>query len=265
MAMEILPSIDLRAGRVVRLRQGDYALQQTYDVDPLAVAASYAAAGARWIHVVDLDGAQAGRPIQLDLIRRVIAAATAGQSSGQLANATVRVQVGGGVRTRQDVMNLLDAGAARVVVGTKAIEDWPFFQSLARDPTLAGRLVLALDAKDGRVAVRAWTQTTELTAIDIAQRANDLPLAGLLYTDVATDGMLTGPNLVATAALAESTRLPVIASGGVGSIDHVRALAQLPIWGAIVGRSLYEGRLNLAEALAVGRAGMGADPKPGRP
>jgi phosphoribosylformimino-5-aminoimidazole carboxamide ribotide isomerase len=255
--MEIVPSIDLREGQVVRLRQGDYALQQTYAVDPLDVARSYAAAGARWIHVVDLDGAQAGRPVQIELVRRVIDAAKEA--------AAVSVQVGGGVRTRQDIQNLLGAGATRVVVGTKAIEDWKSFEALARDAALADRLVLALDAKDGRVAVRAWTQTTDLKAIDVARRAEDLPLAALLFTDVATDGTLGGPNLAATKALAESTRLPVIASGGVGSIDDVRALSQLPIWGAIVGRSLYEGRLNLAEALIVARAASGGGTKLGRP
>ena len=147
MPLEIVPSIDLRNGRVVRLKQGDYGRQINYDVDPLDVARSYADAGAAWLHIVDLDGAKEGRPAQSDLIAEIIAA------SG------MRVQAGGGIRGTDDVRRLLDAGASRVVVGTKAIEDWPWFESLARDDAAyAHKLVLALDAKDGIVATRGWTE-----------------------------------------------------------------------------------------------------------
>lgn len=241
MPLEILPSIDLRGGRVVRLKQGDYAQQLNYDVDPIATARSFAEAGARWMHIVDLDGAKEGRPVQTDLLASII------RASG------LQVECGGGVRSEDDVARLLDAGAERVVVGTKAIEDWAWFEKLVSQPRFANRAVLALDAKEGRVATRGWTQTSELLATDVARRSASLPVAAILYTDVAKDGMMQGPNLEHTRALAEAGPIPVIASGGVGSIDHIRQLTQLPVWGAIVGRSLYEGTLELREAIRVAR------------
>ncbi len=241
MALEIVPSIDLRGGRVVRLKQGDYGRQINYDVDPLDVARSYADAGARWLHIVDLDGAKDGRPAQNDLIARIIAA------SGMV------VQVGGGIRSTADVQRLLDAGASRVVVGTKAIEDWPWFESLARDPNFSGKLVLALDAKDGIVATRGWTEASGRRAVDIATQISGWPVGAILYTDVAKDGMLQGPNIEHTRHLAEAGDVPVIASGGVGNVDHIRLVMTTPAWGVIVGRSLYEGTLDLREAIAVAR------------
>jgi phosphoribosylformimino-5-aminoimidazole carboxamide ribotide isomerase len=243
MAIQIVPSIDLRGGRVVRLKQGDYGRQVTYDVDPFATARSFADAGAVWMHVVDLDGAKEGRPVQTSLIADVI------RSTG------LRVEVGGGVRSTDDVHRLLEAGAARVVVGTRAMEDWPWFEALAHSAGMDDRIVLAIDAKDGRIATRAWTETTTELATDVARRVTGWPLAALLYTDVSKDGMLQGPNFEHTRALAESTDVSVIASGGVGSIEHVRQLAALPVWGAIVGRSLYEGTVNLREAIVVASRG----------
>ena len=239
MPLVILPSIDLRGGRVVRLQQGDYGRQITYDVDPHAVARSFADAGATWMHVVDLDGAREGRPVQTPLIADVV------RSCG------LRVEVGGGVRSTEDVRRLLDAGVARVVVGTRAIEDWPWFESLVRTPGMERRIVLAIDAKEGRIATRGWTQTSDRLATDVAREVSGWPLAALLYTDVAKDGMLQGPNLHHTRLLAEAGNVPVIASGGVGNIDHVRELARLRVWGAIIGRSLYEGTLDLREAIRV--------------
>jgi phosphoribosylformimino-5-aminoimidazole carboxamide ribotide isomerase len=245
MALVILPSIDLRGGRVVRLKQGDYAQQINYAVDPRATARSFADAGATWMHLVDLDGAKEGRPVQTELIAEIV------ESSG------LRVEVGGGVRSTDDVRRLLDTGAQRVVIGTRAIEDWPWFEALAHTPGMQQRLVLAIDAREGRIATRGWTQTTERLATDVARDVSGWPLAGLLYTDVARDGMLEGPNLHHTRLLAEAGNVPVIASGGVGNIEHVRQLAKLPVWGAIVGRSLYEGTLDLREALATAKGGPG--------
>jgi phosphoribosylformimino-5-aminoimidazole carboxamide ribotide isomerase len=244
MVPEIVPSIDLRGGRMVRLKQGDYQRQVNYAVDPPATARAFADAGARWMHVVDLDGAKEGRPVQTELIGRLI------------ASTALKVEVGGGVRSTQDVQRLLDAGAARVVVGTQAIEDWPWFEALAHDANFAHKLVLALDAKEGVVATRGWTQTSSRSAVDVARQVSDWPLAAILYTDVSKDGMLAGPNLHHTRLLAEAGRVPVIASGGVGNIQHIRQLRELPIWGAIVGRSLYEGTLDLRQAIdvAAGRA-----------
>ena len=237
MPLVIIPSIDLRGGRVVRLKQGDYARQLNYDVDPIATASAFAAAGAAWMHIVDLDGAKEGKPVQTDLIQSII------------RSTNLKVEVGGGVRSTADVLRLLDAGAARVVVGTKAIEDWPWFQSLAHDPNFDRRLVLALDAKEGIVATRGWTQTSAQRATDIAATVSDWPLGAILYTDVAKDGMLQGPSIDQTASLARAGKVPVIASGGVGNVDHVKQLKNKGIWAAIIGRSLYEGTVNLQEAL----------------
>ena len=240
MPLIVIPSIDLRGGRVVRLKQGDYARQLNYDVDPLQIARSFAAAGATWLHVVDLDGAKEGRPVQTDLIARL--AKTPGLS----------VQAGGGIRQREDIDRLLGAGVQRIVVGTRAMEDWNWFQALVHVRTYWKKIVLAVDAKDGQIAVRGWTQTSSRRAVDVAREVADWPLAAILYTDVAKDGMLQGPNLPQTRAIAEATKIPIIASGGAGSIEHIRQLKQLPIWGVIVGRSLYEGKLDLAKAIREG-------------
>ncbi len=237
--MIVVPSIDLRQGRVVRLQQGDYARQLNYSIDPLQAAHDFAAAGAQWMHIVDLDGAKEGRPMQTSLINSIAAIAK------------LNIQVGGGVRDLAHVEELLAAGVARVVLGTKALEDWPWFENLAHQPAMSQKLILALDAKDGLIATRAWTQTSGQKAVDVAHQVSDWPLAAILYTDVAKDGMLTGPNLTTTRDLAQAGKIPVIASGGVGNIDHVRLLARLPIWGAILGRSLHEGKVNLAQAIAV--------------
>jgi phosphoribosylformimino-5-aminoimidazole carboxamide ribotide isomerase len=241
MPLEIIPSIDLRSGRVVRLQQGDYARQLNYDVDPLTTANNFRDAGANWMHIVDLDGAKDGSPAQTPLIADII------RSSG------LRVEVGGGIRSTDDVRRLLDAGAARVVIGTKALEDWPWFEKLAHDPAYAKKLILALDAKEGVVATRGWTASSGKRAVDIAKQISDWPVAAILYTDVAKDGMLQGPNLFNTRELADAGLVPVIASGGVGNLEHIRQIKALPVFGVIVGRSLYEGTLDLRAAIAESR------------
>lgn len=235
--MVIVPSIDLRDGKVVRLLKGDYAQQTTYDVDPVEVARAYQNAGARWLHIVDLDGAKTGRPAQVQIVRRVI------------ESVSMAVQVGGGVRNTGDIDALLSAGATRVVVGTAAIEQWSWFSELARDPKYAGKLVLALDAKDGVVATRGWTESSGRRATDLAADVRGWSLGAILYTDVAVDGTLAGPSIDRTRELVRATDVPVIASGGVGSIDHIRQLLPIDAWGVIVGRSLYEGKLDVAEAI----------------
>lgn len=239
--MIIVPSIDLRHGRVVRLLKGDYERQTTYEIAASDVATAYHAAGAQWMHVVDLDGAKEGRCVQADLIATLV------------KQTPLKVQVGGGVRTTADVDRLLAAGVERVVVGTAALEQWDWFADLAATPALAGRLVLALDARDGIVATRGWTASSGRAATEIAALVRGWSLGGILYTDVAVDGTLAGPSIDRTRELAEATDVPVIASGGVGSIDHLRTLRRLPIWGVIVGRALYEGRVDLKEAVALGR------------
>jgi phosphoribosylformimino-5-aminoimidazole carboxamide ribotide isomerase len=241
MSLVVIPSIDLRGGNVVRLAQGDYARQSTYAVDPVAKAEAFAAAGATIVHVVDLDGAKAGRPTQTERIRQI--------ASG----AGVIVQAGGGIRTEEDVDRLFEAGASRVVIGTQAMQNWEWFKELVYRPAYAKKIVLAIDARDGVIATNGWTAASTRTAEGVAREVTDWPLAGLLYTDVAKDGMLGGPNFEQTAKLAVSTKVPVIASGGVGSVDHVRQLNDGVIWGVVIGRSLYEGKVDLAEAIAAGK------------
>jgi phosphoribosylformimino-5-aminoimidazole carboxamide ribotide isomerase len=240
-SLTIVPSIDLRAGRVVRLQQGDFDRQLDYDHDPIETARSFAEGGATIMHIVDLDGAKAGHVAQADLIGRIA------------KEAGITVQAGGGVRSDEDIRRLLDVGVHRVVVGTKAFQDWPWFEMAANAP-FAHKLVLAIDAKDGQIATHGWTKVAERTALDVATEVTGWPLAGLLYTDVAKDGMLGGANVELTAQLAAATHVPVIASGGVGTLDHIRALAGKQIWGVILGRSLHDGRIRLADAIAATRA-----------
>lgn len=237
--MLIIPSIDLRAGKVVRLRKGDFADQLNYDVDPIVTARAFAEAGATQLHIVDLDGAKEGRPAQTSLIKQIIAATSA------------QVQVGGGVRDEADVAALLDAGAKRIVIGTRAVNDLPWLRDLISKEQIANKIVLALDAKDGVVATHGWMNTSGQRAVDIAKLVNDWPLAAILYTDVAKDGMMTGPNYQHTAALVAATKLPIIASGGVGAIEHITATRDTGCWAVVVGRSLYEGAVDLSAAIRV--------------
>ncbi len=236
--MDILPAIDLRAGKVVRLLQGDYDRQIDYADDPSAVAAGFQADGARWLHVVDLDGARSGRPENLPAIEAIV------------RGTRLRVEVGGGVRSDQTVRRLLGLGVTRVVIGTRALRQWDWFAELAARDEFAGRVMLGLDARGGRLAVEGWTEATALTAVEVARRAESLPLAGIIYTDIATDGMMTGPNLAATGELIAASPHPVVASGGVHRVEDIVGLAELGAAGAIVGRAIYEGKLRLTDALS---------------
>ncbi len=236
--MFLFPAIDLRAGQVVRLHQGDYTQQTTYDTDPVQQAQAFADAGATWLHVVDLDGAKAGRVMHGEVIQRIC------------QTTPLRVEVGGGVRTQGAMDRLLAAGVERVIVGTAALNDWAWFERLMGNPTYRGRVALGLDARDGQLAVEGWQRQTRLTAADVARRASDMPVPAMIYTDIATDGTLSGPNLEATQRLAEATDIPIVASGGVGSLDHLRALRKLPLQGAIVGKALYEEAFTIEQALA---------------
>jgi phosphoribosylformimino-5-aminoimidazole carboxamide ribotide isomerase len=236
--MILFPAIDLKDGLVVRLEQGDAARATVFHRDPAAQARVFARQGFEYLHVVDLDGAFAGRPMNAAAVERI------------LASAGIPVQLGGGIRDTATVEAWLEKGVARVIIGTAAVRDPPFVKQAARD--FPGQVAVGLDARDGRVAVDGWAATTELSALELAKRFEDVGVAAIIYTDVARDGMLTGLNLDATIALAEAVNIPVIASGGLASIEDVRALLApraRKLAGAIAGRALYDGRLDAAEAL----------------
>ena len=233
--MYILPAIDLRGGKCVRLLQGDYDRQIDYHDDPVAQAKLFEQQGAQWLHVVDLDGALHGGHYNIGVLEKI------------RRETKLNIELGGGVRSEESVKALLDSGITRVIVGTKAMEEPEWFEKLvARYPD---KIVLGLDARKGYIATRGWKQTGQTTVMDMAEIVNNWPLAAIVYTDIACDGMLTGPNIEATRQLAENCNVPIIASGGVGSIEHIEQLAKLPIKGVIVGRALYEGKFTLKEAL----------------
>jgi phosphoribosylformimino-5-aminoimidazole carboxamide ribotide isomerase len=235
--MLILPAIDLRGGRCVRLRQGRYDDETVFGDDPTAVARGFEEAGARWLHVVDLDGARSGAPENLDRVAEIVRAVR------------MPVELGGGLRSEESIRAALDVGVARVIIGTRGIREPAWLARMAE--AQPGRLALGLDARNGRVAVSGWEAETARTAADVLAEAALLPLAAVIYTDIARDGMMAGPNVAATAALAQVCPFPLIASGGVTTVDDVRRLKEAGgIDGAIIGRALYEGTLTLAEALA---------------
>jgi phosphoribosylformimino-5-aminoimidazole carboxamide ribotide isomerase len=236
--MNIYPAIDIRGGKCVRLLQGDYSKQLDYHEDPVAVALQFGQLGARWLHVIDLDAAKVGSPQNLDVIERII------------QQSRLNVQVGGGLRSDDAIARVLGAGARRAIIGTAALENWDWFQEVVHSRDNHGRIALALDARAGRLAAKGWTETTSRTAPELGTAITDWPIAAIIYTDIERDGMLAGPNLQATAALAEATSVPVIASGGIGTIDHVRQLTDLPIAGMVIGRAIYEKTVDLNEALA---------------
>ncbi len=237
--MIVIPAIDLLGGKAVRLHQGKYDAVTVYDDDPPARARGWRGK-VPWLHVVDLEGARAGRPVQIEVVKNILEAFGPG------------VQIGGGVRTRETFEAYRALGAARVVLGSAAVKDAGLVRALAAEHP--GVVVVAVDAKDGFVAVDGWTQATRVRAADLVTSFADLPLAGVLYTDVARDGTRTGANVDATADLAARTSVPVIASGGVGSVADLRALSERGIAACIVGRALYDGTFTLDEALEAVRA-----------
>ena len=243
MTVELYPAIDLRGGRAVRLLRGDYAAETVYSDDPVAVARSFEAAGARWIHVVDLDAARSGEAGNLDLVAAVA------KSVG------CAVETGGGVRSVEAAERLIDAGIARVVVGTAAVERPELVTELAA--RFPGRVAVGLDARGRRLAVKGWTETTGADLVDVAQRLEGEGVAALIVTEIGRDGTMAGPDLDQLGAVLEATAVDVIASGGVGTLADITALAGLragpgggrSLAGVIVGRAIYEGRFTVEEAL----------------
>ena len=235
--MEIIPAIDLRQGRVVRLFQGDYDRQTSYSSDPVAVARQWEEQGAPRLHVVDLDGAKSGQLHNLDVVRRIARAVD------------IPLQLGGGLRTLQAVESALQAGADRAVLGTAAIND-PDLVASAVQAAGPGAVLVSVDARDGFVAVHGWTEGTQRTASSLVAQMQALGVSRFLYTDISRDGTLTEPNFQAVADLVRETGATILASGGVATVAHLQGLALLGVEGAILGRALYEGAVDLREAIA---------------
>jgi phosphoribosylformimino-5-aminoimidazole carboxamide ribotide isomerase len=236
--MILYPAIDLKGGRCVRLRRGDMATATVFNDDPADQARSFAAAGCRWLHLVDLEGAFAGRPRNAAAVNAVLAAIP------------IPVQLGGGIRDLATIDAWLDRGVARVILGSAAVRDPDLVRGAAR--AFPGRIAVGLDARNGRVATDGWAKTTALSALDLARGYEDQGVAALIYTDIDRDGVLAGPDIEATAALARAVAIPVIASGGVASLEDLTALkAEGVIAGVVCGRALYDGRIDVKAALAV--------------
>jgi len=239
MSLTLYPAIDLKGGEVVRLSRGEMDRATVYSRDPGAQARGFVADGFRWVHVVDLDGAFAGRPANAEAVRAILAAVPG-----------VPVQLGGGIRSMAVAEAWLAEGVARIILGSAAVKDPGFARQACR--AFPGRVALGIDAKDGLVATEGWAEVSDVPAVDLARRFEDAGAAAIITTDIARDGMLSGVNVAATAAMARAVVVPVIASGGVAGVADLAALreAKAGIEGAILGRALYEGRLSPAEALA---------------
>ncbi len=238
--MILFPAIDLKQGQAVRLRRGEMASATVFNEDPVAQAEAFVSAGFRWLHVVDLDGAFAGRPENRETVESILAAVE------------VPVQLGGGIRDLAGIEGWLAAGLRRVILGTAAVKDPDLVRAACK--AFPGQVAVGLDARGGKVAVEGWAQASEVQALDLAQKFEDAGVATIIYTDIDRDGMLAGLNVEATVALARAVSIPVIASGGLAGIEDLRRLmaaGEPGIEGAICGRALYDGRLDAAEALAL--------------
>lgn len=235
--MEVIPAIDILDGNCVRLYQGDYEQAQTYDNNPVAVAKTWIEKGATRLHLVDLDGAKAGHPVNLETIKAIIAAVS------------VPIQVGGGLRTLESLQTLVNLGVEKVIIGTVAVEKPQQVQQWCQQ--LPGQVMIGIDAREGKVATRGWLETSTVTAVDLAKRFESVA-AGIIYTDIQRDGTLSGPNLPALRELASAVNIPIIASGGVSCLTDLLSLSALEtrgVTGVIVGRALYTGDVDLSEAI----------------
>jgi phosphoribosylformimino-5-aminoimidazole carboxamide ribotide isomerase len=239
----LFPAIDIKDGVCVRLEQGDMARATVFNRDPAAQAQTFVVEGFEYLHIVDLDAAFAGRPVNVRAVERI------------LESIPLPVQLGGGLRDMGAISSWLEKGVDRAIIGTAAVRDPSLVREAAR--AFPGRIAVGLDARDGKVAVQGWAETSELTALEIAQRFEDAGVAAIIYTDISRDGLLKGLNLDATIALADAVAIPVIASGGLASLDDIRLMLEpraVKLAGAIAGRAIYDGRLNASEALRLIRA-----------
>jgi len=233
--MVIIPAIDLMKGKCVRLVQGEYHHQITYENDPIAQAEQFAADGAEWLHIVDLEGAKVGKPVNTQVIADIAALGK------------FKIEVGGGIRDEDNVSDLLNLGLERVIIGTRAITNFKWFSEITQK--FENKITLALDAKGSKVATHAWTQKTGQNLFEFALKADELPLAAIIYTDITKDGMMEGPNFERTRELTNKVKTPVVASGGVKSLDDINSLKEMNLQGIIIGRALYEKTLSLADAV----------------
>lgn len=241
--MQIWPAIDLRGGKCVRLQQGDYGRETVFADDPAAMAKQLVDEGAECLHLVDLDGAREGKPVNLPSVKAILDAVE------------VPCELGGGIRDETHIRTIIDElGLSRIVIGTKALREPHWFGNMIE--RFPGKLVLGIDARDGMVATDGWLQTSSTPAVDLAKQFEGQSLVAIIYTDIARDGMLAGPNVAAMQAMKQAVRLPVIASGGVSSAADVAALAAVAMDGCIIGRALYEGKLTMPDALAASRNGQ---------
>jgi len=248
--MKIYPAIDLKDGQVVRLRQGELEQATVYETDPVRMAAAFEAKGAKYLHVVDLNGAFAGKPVNDQAIAKIV------------QNVKLRVQVGGGVRTLKRIEQLLETGVDRVILGTAAVKNPQLVAEAVRK--YGDRIVVGIDAKNGMVAVEGWAEKTSLRAEDLGLAMREIGVSEIIFTDIARDGMLSGANIESTVRMAEKTGLKVIASGGISSLEDLRRLKSeadrgISIAGAIVGKALYQRNFTLEQALAIARGNNDAD------
>ena len=237
--MEIWPAIDLRGGNCVRLKQGDYNQETVFGDDPAAMARHWVEQGGQFLHLVDLDGAKEGKPCNIEAITAIIQAVD------------VPCELGGGIRDEATIRQLLDLGVARLVIGTLGIKEPEWFRQMCEK--YPNKLVLGIDAREGRVATDGWLETSDISAVELARQYADMPLCAINYTDISTDGMLSGPNVGAMAEMQAAVEVPVIASGGVTTAADVAELAHASLAGCIIGRALYEGTLTLPDALAAAK------------
>lgn len=233
--MDILPAIDLIDGKCVRLIQGEYSKKITYKDDPVAQAKEFHDAGAKWLHVVDLDGAKLGKPINADVVAEIA------------KQVPMKIELGGGIRDEAAIVTMLDAGVTRLILGSSAIKQFDWFTEMARK--YPQRLVLGLDARGSNLATEGWLDQGSLSVLDFAKKAAGLPLNAIVYTDISKDGMLAGPNIERTKQLVEAVDVPIVAAGGVTTVEDIKTLKTADVAGAIIGRALYEGTITLAEAL----------------
>lgn len=233
--MRIYPAIDIKDGKCVRLLQGRFSDVTVYGDDPIAMAKKWESLGGEYIHVVDLDGALKGNGVNADIIKKICAAVS------------VPVQTGGGIRTMDDIAAKLDCGIDRVIIGTKAVSSPEFIKDAVSK--YGDKIVVGIDAKDGYVAVEGWEKCSEFTAVEFAKMMSDIGVKTIVYTDIATDGTLQGPNTIAMKEMAQSVSANIIASGGIGTLEHIKSLIPTGVEGVIVGRAIYTGDVDLSEAV----------------